>query len=118
MTENNDDFKKLLEGALKVRNKRHMTEDEENVQHDATNVREMPKKRTCENCTCMKSKGENKPKITREELKTMTKDEINKLASGGCQGCKLGDAFRCSDCPFNGLPPFEEGEEVFFDLDD
>lgn len=113
--ENNDDFKKLLSGALKVKNKKN-NDSELEIDSTVKDSRgEMPKKRTCENCTCIRSKGGDIPKVTREELKKMSKDEVKKLASGGCQGCKLGDAFRCSDCPFTGLPPFEEGDEVFFE---
>lgn len=109
-----ENLKDLLSKALKVKNKR-IQEPELEVSADGQDRSSLPQKRTCENCTCIRSKGGEKPKITKEELKEMSTEEIQKLANRGCQGCKLGDAFRCSDCPFRGLKPFEEGETVFFD---
>ncbi|KAM0677253.1 hypothetical protein BDAP_002114 [Binucleata daphniae] len=56
------------------------------------------KKKACANCTCG------------------LKEE--KVVKSACGSCNLGDAFRCSGCPYLGLPPFEEGCEVFFDTED
>ncbi|KRH93719.1 Protein DRE2 [Pseudoloma neurophilia] len=114
MPEETNNFQDLLSKALKVKNRR-VEEPEITSETTTTERQASPQKRTCENCTCIKSKGGEKPKITREELKAMTKEEINKLANGGCQGCKMGDAFRCAQCPFLGLKSFEDGETVFFD---
>lgn len=118
ITMENNDFKKLLEGALKVKNRRTNDDEQELFEEDSAgntlNRRNAPrKKRACENCVCGRAEG--KKKLDPDDLKKMNKDEIKKLANAGCGGCKMGDAFRCGDCPFYGLPAFEEGDEVFFD---
>ena len=114
MTDADKNLDKFFKGAFKVKNRRR-DDLELEIPTPAVGPRSsIPKKRTCENCSCSRSKDENSPKLTRDELTQLSKEEFFSLANGGCQGCKMGDAFRCSDCPFQGLPAFKEGDDVFF----
>ena len=89
-----EELKKLLDAAtvMKIDPKYKEEEKEENGE-----IRERKTvKRKCANCTCSR------------------KDEIEKPKSA-CGNCYLGDAFRCSGCPYKGMPAFEEGEEINLD---
>ncbi|KAK4237423.1 cytokine-induced anti-apoptosis inhibitor 1, Fe-S biogenesis-domain-containing protein [Achaetomium macrosporum] len=83
------------------------------------------KRRACKDCTCglaARMEAEDKARRAKadKELNTLKlkSEDLNELdftvpgKTGSCGSCYLGDAFRCSDCPYIGLPAFKPGEEV------
>jgi len=85
------------------------------------------KKRTraCRDCTCGLAErfaAEDKARQTKAEqslnIIRLDMNDLNELdyttigRTGSCGNCSLGDAFRCSGCPFLGFPAFKPGEEV------
>jgi len=70
-------------------------------------------KKACKNCSCgrveMEQNGTAVPKrkLTLEMLE-------NPGVESSCGSCGLGDAFRCRDCPYMGLPAFKPGNKIKF----
>ncbi|KAI0921779.1 electron carrier [Taiwanofungus camphoratus] len=97
------------------------------------------RKKACKNCTCGLAELEAdelaKSKVVlldgAESGQTMEVPQSEKerlvaaaaaapKATSSCGNCYLGDAFRCSSCPYRGLPAFKPGEkvEIEFGMDD
>ncbi|CAD8051628.1 unnamed protein product [Paramecium primaurelia] len=84
--------------------------DENELLNDGVQVKQVEscasKPRACANCTCGRKEMEEKQ--DQEQLLEQLKNNSVK----GCGSCYLGDAFRCANCPFRGLPAFKDGEQV------
>ncbi|KAL3159070.1 hypothetical protein ABBQ32_011068 [Trebouxia sp. C0010 RCD-2024] len=63
-------------------------------------------KKACKNCTCGRADAE--AAVQKVDL---SQDMIDNPQSA-CGSCGLGDAFRCSTCPYRGLPSFEMGKKI------
>lgn len=81
------------------------------------------RKKACKDCTCgMKEQEEqeiDQIRSNQESVVKFSEDELTEIdftiegkKVGGCNSCSLGDAFRCSGCPYLGLPAFKPGQKI------
>ncbi|KAI8801551.1 cytokine-induced anti-apoptosis inhibitor 1, Fe-S biogenesis-domain-containing protein [Cladochytrium replicatum] len=80
------------------------------------------KKKACKNCSCGLAEMETEDEARKEEEKAAKKQKVATKAvpavQSSCGNCYLGDAFRCSSCPYLGMPAFQPGEMVTLNLKD
>ncbi|KAK9808036.1 hypothetical protein WJX73_007288 [Symbiochloris irregularis] len=70
-----------------------------------------PTKKACANCSCGRAEAE-----AAGVKADLTPDMLDNPQSA-CGSCGLGDAFRCSTCPYRGLPKFKTGEKIALSSD-
>jgi hypothetical protein len=70
------------------------------------------KKKACKDCTCGRAEQERLEKITLQNVP-------QEAPKSNCNRCPLGDAYRCSTCPYLGMPAFQVSDgKIVLSLDD
>ncbi|CCF59454.1 hypothetical protein KAFR_0H00450 [Kazachstania africana CBS 2517] len=98
-------------------------EDIKNITMITCGKSKTKKKKACKDCSCgIKEEEEEEIDAIRSrqaQVIKFTEDELTEIdftiegkKVGGCGSCSLGDAFRCTGCPYLGLPAFKPGETI------
>jgi hypothetical protein len=90
-----------------------LIDDEDLLEEDDLKLSERPKsdsckttRKACKGCTCGRLEEEEEAK-KKEIIK-----QIKEMPKSACGSCYKGDAFRCSTCPYFGMPAFEPGDTL------
>ncbi|KAM3138081.1 hypothetical protein pb186bvf_009754 [Paramecium bursaria] len=110
---------KYINNAFQMVNEKEQQEtiDEDELLNDGVQVKQIEscatKPRACTNCTC----GRKELEDAQDKDQLLKQLETGKVESS-CGSCYLGDAFRCANCPYRGLPAFKQGEIIQVKKDD
>jgi len=105
-----------------LRTQEELLTEEERMAADKAPEDCSKRRSACKNCSCGRAEVEAEEKkrkaaaggdasVVQLDNPYLTEDQINNPQSA-CGNCGLGDAFRCSTCPYMGLPPFKLGEKI------
>lgn len=81
------------------------------------------RRKACKDCTCglkeMEEQEIESRRMKQQQVIKFSEDDLTEIdftiegkKVGGCGSCALGDAFRCSGCPYLGLPAFKPGQPI------
>jgi len=65
------------------------------------------KKRACKDCSCGRAEREATEGDDAADVPL-----AGPVPTSSCGSCYLGDAFRCSSCPYLGMPAFKPGDKI------
>uniref|UniRef100_A0A8C9GRL6 Anamorsin n=1 Tax=Piliocolobus tephrosceles TaxID=591936 RepID=A0A8C9GRL6_9PRIM len=82
--------------------------------HESQEDKKKVVNRVCDNCTCGRKEKQNS--LEKKILNDNEVEYVTENVTSSCGNCYLGDAFRCSSCPYKGLPAFQPGENVKLNL--
>lgn len=69
------------------------------------------KAKACKGCSCGLAEEQAQEEADKKAGKPKSAGAASTFKSS-CGSCSLGDAFRCSSCPYLGMPAFKPGEQV------
>lgn len=71
------------------------------------------RKKACKDCSCGRAEEEAmQAEEMISKITVVTPAKTVTAPTSSCGSCYLGDAFRCSSCPYLGMPAFKPGEKV------
>lgn len=100
---------KLLDEDIETIDPDDLLDEDDLIKPDPTTLRvcgTTGKRKACKDCSCGLADE------LAAEVKTGKLIDTTDAPKSSCGSCYLGDAFRCSTCPYLGMPAFKPGEKI------